>query len=92
MKAKVYWGDIQDRSTDLPGEWPGALAAIKTGLQAFELNDSNGYTAFAGAVNNTEKWGMVLLWKQGDTERYHVLKIYEGHEPAFDPGLLRVGL
>lgn len=92
MIAEVHWGDIKVRDTELPDPWPGVLEAIKIGLQVFELNASNGYSAFAGAVNNDEKWGIALLWKQGDKMRPHVLKVYEGHEPVFPVELLRVGM
>ena len=77
MKAKVYWGDIEDREADLPGEWNGALEGIKAGRQVFELVHENGYRAFAFAGNDDEKWVIYMLWRDDDTTHPYALKVYE---------------
>ena len=92
MQAKLYWGDIEEKHVALPDDCPSALESIKAALQILELNLGNGYRSFAGAVNEEEKWGVVLMWKDDDAKHPHVLKVFKGHEPAFDARLLMVGM
>ncbi|HDZ37503.1 MAG TPA: hypothetical protein ENH62_04315 [Marinobacter sp.] len=94
MHSNLYWDNVLSKDSDLPGEWSGALSALNGARQAYELQSTNGYRAFAFAGNDEEKWVVMLLWYIKDTEHEHpyVLKVFEGHEPAFDAGLLRVGM
>ena len=94
MHTRIYWDDVLSKDSDAPGDWPGAANAIHAARQVHELQIENGYRAFAAAGNDDEKWTVMLLWYVEDTEHEHpyVLKVFDGREPAFDAGLLRVGM
>ena len=92
MHAKLYWDDIQKKDSDLPGEWPGALAALSGARQVYEIQSHDDYYGFAYAGNDMEKWAVMLLWCGDDRDHPYVLKVYEGREPGFDVGRLRVGM
>ena len=92
MHCSLSWDGIEEKGSDIPGEWRGALNALSGARQAYEVNTDDGYHAFAFAGNDSEQWAVMLLWREGDKKHPHVLWVYEGRKPGFDAELLRVGM